>query len=548
MTIDLGSTSVGLRVDGREAVPGNAMLGLIGEIGNRLPPASAGKRRHLTVELSADGTATARTFEFSGGDSFSGSGEAEAVIFDDSFRLPGHEHPARPQGAHEVSGAPTDPGVLARMTALVGEFRKLYLGITGTDPGLPAGVGEQAIRDAERVLGLRLPEDLRALYRVVAYEPDEIGLLGRFGHMPLERLVEARRDQWATPWVSTASDPVDGYPVPEPWPPGFIKPNPSSQWRIAFGGDGGGDYVAVDLDPGQYGVSGQVIRFGRGTLEPQYVCGSVLAMLEEVVSALREGRHAPGLAWGDDDSGFDCLIYTYFDCFRQDEPAHHLFDLSTQTLESAVAAAKGGPGEEYDDLPADDGEPISLGWNTIQPNDPESTSTTAEYLPLVQELTIRDAVSPLSLGALGELCCLRTLTLINTGDVEADLPHPVPVQQLEIEARRIDLKRLAGHPSVWSIKLSGMSDPVDVAVLTALPNLRRLDLSGAQIDDVGELAKLTGVRVLVLRDEQWVLLRTAGIQLPNLAAAKNIGARDFVGWVNWLAPGSIHVTTVNGTG
>jgi len=62
--------------------------------------------------------------------------------------------------------------------------------------------------------------------------------------------------------------------------------------------------------------------------------------------------------------------------------------------------------------------------------------------------------------------------------------------------------------------------PVDIAPLTSAPNLRGLDLSQAVVRDLTVLADLTELRYLALTARQWDVLLEEAKALPALAAAR----------------------------
>ncbi|MEU4623468.1 SMI1/KNR4 family protein [Actinoplanes sp. NPDC023801] len=92
------------------------------------------------------------------------------IVLDEDYRFPGHERPpVRQPGAPDQR--PTDPEVLAGMRELVAEFVRRH-----HQDGYAPGYREDEIRAAEHRLGTRLPEDLRALYRIVHDDREESGL------------------------------------------------------------------------------------------------------------------------------------------------------------------------------------------------------------------------------------------------------------------------------------------------------------------------------------------------------------------------------------
>jgi hypothetical protein len=132
---------------------------------------------------------TSAEFEFgySGGlDSLSPA----RVVVDAGFRYPGHPLPGMSPPRTSVNvGESTDPGTVDTVGRLVEEYAALYTAIMGRRPQLTAGCYEAEIADAERGMGLRLPEELRALYRVIHDDVAENGVLGRYCLMPLDKVV-----------------------------------------------------------------------------------------------------------------------------------------------------------------------------------------------------------------------------------------------------------------------------------------------------------------------------------------------------------------------
>jgi hypothetical protein len=99
------------------------------------------------------------------------------LVLDDGYRYPGHPAPVDEPGPAPEPAA-TDPAVLAEVRGLVERFAVVYEGVLGRAPKFGAGRSEEELAAAEARMGLRLPEDLRALYRVVRGDTGEHGLLG----------------------------------------------------------------------------------------------------------------------------------------------------------------------------------------------------------------------------------------------------------------------------------------------------------------------------------------------------------------------------------
>ncbi|MFD8866405.1 SMI1/KNR4 family protein [Streptomyces sp. NPDC059590] len=98
----------------------------------------------------------------------------------------------------------------------------------------------------------------------------------------------------------------------EPWrrtvfdaqPPNTVRRSPLRADWLRFAFDTGGNWLAVDMDPGPNGRPGQVIAVGVDyTQGPTYVADSVTTFLRRLVEALERGdyRHHDKSLWIDAD-------------------------------------------------------------------------------------------------------------------------------------------------------------------------------------------------------------------------------------------------------
>ncbi|NBH09270.1 SMI1/KNR4 family protein [Amycolatopsis sp. SID8362] len=395
------------------------------------------------------------------------------LVFDPDFRYPGHPLPGLPRpAAAEPTGAPTDPRVRAEIFRLTAEYAEAYARIKGAAPPWPAGKTEAELAAAEARMGVRLPEDLRALYLVADGDPQETGLLGPYSHDPLDHVVAnyLEGEPGSYGWEDGLDD--DGV-VFETVPFGHVKRLSRNDWWITFGGDRAMNYVAVDVDPAARGHAGQVLEYGRDIYGPlRYVATSVTAMLTEVLTALRAGRF--------EDPGEQYLI------------------AETELREAAERS--------YNEV-------ISKAAELDLP------SVVAE-LPgreLVQEVYLNDAAD-VDLAVFGPLTALRRLSVNRATAVTASIGGLAALESAEIEAESVDLAGLAAHPVLWDLRLEGVQEPLDLGVLRTLPRLTRLHLAGSAVPDLGQVADLPGLRVLGLDAGQVRRLLDLGRPLPRLAA------------------------------
>ncbi|WP_436496122.1 SMI1/KNR4 family protein [Actinokineospora sp. HUAS TT18] len=394
----------------------------------------------------------------------------QRVVLDADFRAPGHPLPGLPLPAESrVDDEPTDPATLAAVAALIAEFAERRAAIMGTAPEFAPGRSEAEILAAERIVGARLPEDLRALYRTIDGEPRETGLLGRYGILPLDQLVE-----WHT----------GGLPGSPAWPQDdvfgadvVIHADPKHRvrrvarhdWWITVGTDQALNYLAVDLDPDDAGRVGQIIEYGRDLhCAMRYVESSVGEMLRQVVTGLRAGDY--------EVEGGHLTVTT-------------LFDTGDTGADCGLVL------NQADDLAA-----AVAGHDAVQRLNVNRSETVD--------------LAALSLRSLRDLAVNRAGTVTTEG---TDLPA---LESLRITADSVDLTGLTGHPLLWRLHIAGA---VDLDPLTTLPALCDLDISGCDTLDVGRLAALPSLRVLTMNAAQWRALGSP----PPLAAAGKTGPGEW---------------------
>ncbi|MFG2962621.1 SMI1/KNR4 family protein [Streptomyces sp. NPDC048288] len=130
---------------------------------------------------------------------------------------------------------------------------------------LPDAVGatEAELAGAEARLGVPLPEELRALYRVTRAhwedwdDPEDSYAAAGCELFPLDELYLAEAATRPTDWRFAAKDAV--VTPPDAAVQGLVG---SPGW-IVFGDNGGGDRIAVDLTPGPCGHLGQIIMIAH---------------------------------------------------------------------------------------------------------------------------------------------------------------------------------------------------------------------------------------------------------------------------------------------
>ncbi|TCD63292.1 Cell wall assembly regulator [Steccherinum ochraceum] len=131
------------------------------------------------------------------------------------------------------------------------------------------GILPQDLAQIEMAFGFQLPVTIRESYLYAdGQEPESSagcseGLFFGLTLLPLENVLE----EWSF-WREVDEDPNTGAnerlrSVMESIPPGWVKREYSSRGWIPLVADKAGNYLGVDMNPGEDGAPGQVIVFGR---------------------------------------------------------------------------------------------------------------------------------------------------------------------------------------------------------------------------------------------------------------------------------------------
>ncbi|NSC19843.1 hypothetical protein FM076_00875 [Streptomyces albus subsp. chlorinus] len=141
-----------------------------------------------------------------------------------------------------------------------------------------------------------------------------------------------------------------------------------------------------------------------------------------------------------------------------------------------------------------------------------------------------DNVKSLDLEAVRGAPCMRTVMLFGEGPVDLRPLLDIPLEALSLQLDAVDLRQLAGHPTLRVVRLS-TEQAVDLSALRTLPRLEGLELSGATVQDVSPIADLSRLLSLTLSYEQWQKLD----KIPRLAAV-GLGGCTTLSQVNqWAA-------------
>lgn len=379
--------------------------------------------------------------------------------------------PREPGADQPPPSNPTPAGHPEEAVRLFREYVRRRAEIIGEEEDLP-----DPLDPAERTALLDafpgdLPPDLVALYGE-ADGDDEVGLF--HGHLwfPLETVTTYvhHRPEWRwtdDPLWSMAGDAE---------PPGTIRRQLASPRWIPFATSTGGDYLAVDMDPGPAGRPGQVIRVGiHYDGAPVHVADSVTTMLRRLVEALDRGDYEEGDGYLD----VGARLPSYLD--------------DSRTFWRGIA-------------------PI--------PKKPRR----------IQSLVV-DKVRNLDLEPVRGAPHLHSVVLFGEGPVDLGPLRDVPLEALRLELDAVDLDPLAGHPTLRAVRLR-TREPVDLGVLRTFPRLEGLDLAEAAVRDLAVIGELDGLLSLTLSPEQWSRLGA-----PGPLAVAGLGGDPTPGQVSRWAAG-----------
>ncbi|WP_345441168.1 SMI1/KNR4 family protein [Actinoallomurus vinaceus] len=345
------------------------------------------------------------------------------------------------QGAESAVPA-GDPDEAVR---LFHHYRRLMAQILGYEEELPGPASEEDLAAVEEELGVALPADLRALYGIADGDGDLVNpLFDRQEWLPLAEIgglddewLDISREWHYEHWRR---------PVLDATPPNTVRRSPLRPGWIRFAFDTGGNWLAVDTDPGPNGRPRQVIAVGVDyTRGPAYVADSVTTFLRRLVEALERGDyiHHDKNLWIEADL----------------EPSEHTV--------------------YYDGTP--------------------SRERAGQAGPRVQDVRVTEVEDCAFLDAVPEV---RSLALSSTGSPDLTPLGGRPVEYLELDVESADLSAPARNRELRSLSIT-CARPVELAPLRTVPNLWALDIAAAPVADLATVTELKGLRYLEVTRDQW---------------------------------------------
>ena len=153
---------------------------------------------------------------------------------------------------------------------------------------LQPGASEAQLSELEAALSIRLPDDVKALYRLCNGQSSfDYGLLNGNEFLSLERM----QDEW-TVWKDlldagelVADDDIQGDRIEA----GICKVWWSPKW-IPLTYNGGGDHDCLDIAPAEEGVSGQIITMWHDDDERKVLAPGIRDWLQQYAVQLESGQ------------------------------------------------------------------------------------------------------------------------------------------------------------------------------------------------------------------------------------------------------------------
>ncbi|GGD86277.1 SMI1/KNR4 family protein [Paenibacillus nasutitermitis] len=318
---------------------------------------------------------------------------------------------------------------------------------------LNPGASEERLDEIEARLGTVFPEDLRNLYRLHDGErADGPGLFFGLRFLTLDELI-SERGVWAG-LEEDYGEEGEHYSVPAGW----IKEQYINRGWLPISEDGGGNHLGVDTDPGDLGISGQIINFGRDE-EVKYV---VARRLSDLLQFIRDKVREEAYSIHRDDE------YVHWTYDREGEV--HFLD-ALRSMELPVL------------------EPVA--------QNPENGHEFAALDEQWEKLLTKRGSTADALRKAKQLLFMRSgLTGVEP------LRHCLEVRELVLSMNEIrDIEPLTGCKQLKVLYLGG--NPIqDLKPLQSLPELQKLILTRTEVRDLSPLCVLPKLKELNVEHTQ----------------------------------------------
>ncbi|BAY29595.1 putative glucan synthesis regulatory protein [Nostoc carneum NIES-2107] len=153
---------------------------------------------------------------------------------------------------------------------------------------LNPGATAEEIQALETQIQNELPSSFKELYKW--HNGQRSGTYpGLFYGLEFLSLVEVSAN-WQV-WAELVDDDINKHILCQSYSPGKVKEVYANKKWVPFAFDWGGNHLGIDLDPGEQGIRGQVINFGRDE-EVKFIFGDNLeSFLNWFITQLESGNY-----------------------------------------------------------------------------------------------------------------------------------------------------------------------------------------------------------------------------------------------------------------
>lgn len=355
---------------------------------------------------------------------------------------------------------------------------------------------EDEIRQAEKVIGFELPDDVKGLYKI---HNGQSGHSGLFCGLPFLSLEEALQE-----WKNWNDVMEEGYSSLDSniisIPSGHIKEVYCSKYHFPISKDHGGNNIVIDMDPDEGGKKGQIINSGRDEEMRYVIAGDIADFLRFIIHQFENNNVRTEKE------------EEYTNWYLKSPANSHFLD--TLKALSLPFGSESGPQEQNDLSFEDWAESLENPWKDYF-NEAFPSRASWEAIRKVKKLNLLGREFS-DIKPLEEFRGLRELIL--TANPVSDLS---PLKSLE-NLRKLylaktpvksihDISELSNltQLSLFDTKLNSLEE------ISKLDKLKSLSIESTSVQDIAELGKLKKLVELDLSNNEFTSFEPLGA-LKNL--------------------------------
>ncbi|MBY3620581.1 SMI1/KNR4 family protein [Acinetobacter sp. CUI P1] len=366
---------------------------------------------------------------------------------------------------------------------------------------LNPAVEESEINLFESLMNCKFPEDFRKLYMNSNGEGELVfGVMAGLHWMNIESIVSNWKSLLKSAYdiISSKAD--------------IIKEGNYREGWIPFAEDGGGSYLAIDLDPGEKGIYGQIITIDHNSQFSYVIAESLGHFFEFIDSSLRNGS----IGIREED---DVIILSR----ERGSLLDDILALTKMDNEENSLIPVSGFWEEYfkDDVESGfvSSETLKtkimvfIGANQAQKYGVISLDILTHMVNLKELIIHADEIT--NFDVLKRLPSLTKLVIGSKSFKESDLEYLVSLDELRqltlIGLPFNDIHKLKDIKKLQSLRLYRMNS-IDSELIGTIKNLKELDLEEMEVGDLRYISNLSKLIKLKLKQ----------VTIPNLSFLKGL--------------------------